>query len=180
MHVGIILFFLLAENHFSLTRERYPGNTIFSGCQCILCRLLRCSTVSRLEQFENFIIAHLEIRTSRLNNFCCQRRFNHFITILRTLYLQTQLESGITPDLFADLTGRLLSSQNQMHTKASSDTGSTDQFFHKLRKFCPKLGKFIYNNNQMGQRLCNLMIFVLHNVLVDMINLCLCKIILPF
>ena len=111
--------------------------------------ICRCAAVCRLEKFKDLIIPHLQIGPSRLPDLCCQRSLDHFVTICLGLHLQAQLKSGVGPDLRIYHTAWLLGCQDQMYTKASSDTGSTDQLFHKVRLLFFQFSKLVYDNDQM-------------------------------
>ena len=51
--------------------------------------------VGRLKQFENLVIAYLQIGSARFSDFRCQRRSQNFIAVFPALYLHAEFKAGI-------------------------------------------------------------------------------------
>ena len=134
-------------------------------------RRCRRAAVRGLEQLEDLIISDLQIGAARLLDLRCQRRFEHLVAVLFALHLQTELEPGVTPDLLIDLPGRLLRREDQMYSKASSDSCRRDQLFHKFGLLSLQLGELIHDDDQMRKRHFHLTRFIFLNVLVDMVHI---------
>ena len=87
-----------------------------------------------------------QISFSRLPDVCGIGFMNHFVAVGRILYLKTDTESGIGPDLLINDSARFLCRKNHMNTEASSDTRHTDEVFHNFRLFFLQLRKLVHND----------------------------------
>ena len=151
-------------------RDVLPGTGSF---------LIYRAAVARLEQFKNFIIAHLQIPTARLGDICRIRPVQHAHTVLFILYPQTPSEFCVAPDVIIHSSLRFLCRQDQMYPKASSHLRHTDQLFHEIRLFPFQLRKLINDDEQMGNGHCRFSVFIQPGIAVDVVHTVVIENLLP-
>ena len=98
------------------------------------------------------VISDLQIESAGLLQFGGFGAFQHFHTVAAILYLQTDPEFRVAPDLVVDHAARLLRCEDQVNAEASADTRRTDQLVHEFRLLFFQLCKLVGNDKQMRQR----------------------------
>ena len=153
------------QNHASLLIQQAHGVIPW---RLILCfGQIRRTGIAGLAQFKDLIHAHLQIEASGCCKGCCIRAFQHCLTILLILHLQTDPVAGIAADLLIHHTVRFLRCQDQVHAQAASDTGDPDQLLHKVALLMTQLCKLITDNDQVRHRLCHASLPVKLLILID-------------
>ena len=129
------------------------------------------AAVSRLEELEGLVVAHLQVRAARLLDLSRQGRLEDLVGILPRLHLEAELEARVGPDLLVYLAGRLLRGEDEVNAQRTADARRADELGHELGLVGLELGELVDHDDEVRQGRWGLARLVAADVVADMVDL---------